>query len=236
MNTINVKNGLMIDKIENYSMYEMYTEDAEKYYMCLPTSEESEYQMVIDFPEEYFKSLLNEEITAELKRICDSLFQKKRNALYVLPNISTYDVSIYKEENDDHAYQNLFKNLQRYTRSAYNALSGNINISNVIAIVTQTNDDRKLMDWLDIVMPGYFENIDLSALIADKIATDDTGWTSYGSMSNGGNTLSESNTKSKPKVRVLVPNKHGFLNITFTIVIIVLSLIIGLVVAIMIMR
>ena len=57
MNNIVVNNGHVVIKTDNYVLYKIATSDTQKYYMCLPTHEHESYQMVIDFPEEYYKSL-----------------------------------------------------------------------------------------------------------------------------------------------------------------------------------
>ena len=58
-----IKNGIKIAQYDNYIVYQMYTDDAEEYYMCTPTKKQDNYKMIIDFPEDYYQSLLpNEKI------------------------------------------------------------------------------------------------------------------------------------------------------------------------------
>lgn len=229
MNSINVKNGLELQQFDNYTLYEMFTEDAKKYYMCLPTSNQEEYQMVFDFSEEYYNSLLESEKISEISKICDLLYTTHFNSIYVLSNITTYDLHEAKEENDSHAYRNLLKKMHEYTYAAYTALDDNkdLRINQTIYIINQTPDDVKLMDWLDLRMPGYFKGIDFRHLLSDTLSTESSGGSAL-SGPNNGTSIEQTNNKSNHKVKILVPNKHGFLNITFIAVIIVLSFIIGI--------
>ena len=238
MNNIVVKNGIILTKTDNYILYEMYTEDTTKYYMCLPINNQKKYQMIIDFPEEYYKSLLNEDIITEIKRICDVVFKSNPNSIYVLPNITTYDLTEAENENDDHAYKNFLKKLQKYTYNVFLSLSKNndININNTIGIITQTVDDKKFMNYLETTMPGFFESINLSSLTREEDINNDTGWTTLGGPSEGEISKDTANKKSNHKVKVLIPNKHGFLNITFIIVIIALSLIFGISIAMILIK
>lgn len=234
MSDISIKNGHIVDKTDKYTLYKIVTSDTNKYYMCLPTFDHESYQMIIDFPEEYYKSLLETEMITEIKKICDTLYRQSNNSIYILSNITTYDLREALSENDDHAYMTLLNNLQKCTYNAYEALNNNIVISNVIGIITQTKDDEKFMHYLEVSMPGFFTNIDLSDLLHKATINDDTGWTTKGGPVNGSESIEHTNHLSKPKVKKLIPtSKHGFLNITFIFIIICLSLILGIGLAIL---
>lgn len=239
MNNISIKIGHAIDKTADYILYKIVADDVFKYYMCLPTHDSKSYQMVIDFPEEYYKSLLEAEMITEIKKICDALFERNSNSIYILSNITTYDLHEAQSENDDHAYGILLNKLQKCTYNAYNVISNgsDIDISNVIGIVTQTGNDEKFMHYLDASMPGFFTCIDLSNLLSQELPTEDAGWATIGGLVSGGESMEHANNISKPKTKKLVPSsKHGFLNITFVMLIILLSLIIGIGLAITLIK
>ena len=92
MNVINIKNGILLDYTRDYSIYEMYTDDAKAYYMCIANYETDSFDTIIDFPEAYFDSLLKEDKLSEIKNTCDSLFKDNHPYIYILPNITTYDI------------------------------------------------------------------------------------------------------------------------------------------------
>ena len=174
----------------------------------------------------------------EIEKICDVLFKSNANSLYILSNMTTYDLHEAQNENDIHAYATLLNGLKRCTSDAYNILkTGNdINISNVIGIVSQTGDDKKFMHYLETNMPGFFTSIDLSNSLSQESTNDDTGWTTLGGP-NGEESLEHTNNLSKQKVKKLLPpSKHGFINFTFIVVIISLSLVIGIGIAISLIR
>ena len=87
MGSINIKNGILSAYTKDYSIYQMYTEDAEEYYMAIANYDDNNFEMVIDFPEEYYESLLFEEKLEEIKNRCDSLFDRTKAYIYILPNI-----------------------------------------------------------------------------------------------------------------------------------------------------
>ena len=234
MDSLSIKNGHVIDKTDNYVLYKITINDNQKYYMCLPTLNHDSYQMIIDFPEEYYKSLLEAQMITEIKRIYDNLLKHDTNNIYVLSNITTYELHQAESENDKRAYQLLLSNLQKCTYDAYNSLNRNdINISNVIGIILQTSDDKKFMHYLDTMMPGLFKGINLDYLLNDELTNEDNGWTTMGGPVNSHESLEHNNNLSKPKVKKLMPSsKHGFLNITFVIMIICLSLVLGIALAV----
>ena len=229
-----IKNGIKIAQYDNYIVYQMYTDDAEEYYMCTPTNKQDNYKMIIDFPEEYYKSLLKSETTLEIKKICDLLYRKNSNYIYVLTNVTTYELNEANSENDEHAYSMLLKRLQKYTYNAYKAITSNddeVIIDPVIDIVTQTNDDKKFIDWLDINLNGYFNGITLNTQnIFTTQANDDTGWTTLSGPTKGSNEIDKANAKASGKIKKLVPpsNKHGFTSFLSIVLMSVIAIIIGI--------
>ena len=159
MKVINIKNGILLGYTKNYSIYEMYTEDTDAYYMCIANYEANNYETVVDFPEEYFNSLLSEDKIEEIKKTCDTLYDGSHPYIYILPNVTTYDLDEAKETNDDHAYQALLRRLQKYTYNVYkNIISNNDNVTidEKINLIVDTKDDKKFLDFLEINLENYF--------------------------------------------------------------------------------
>ena len=225
-----IKNGIMIANTDKYNIYQVYTDDASEYYLSTPIQDSNKYKMVIDFPEEYYKSLLSGDIVNEIKGKCDKLYEKNNNYIYILSNVTTYDLKQALEENDNHAYAVLLKKLQKYTYNAYKVITANnqVDIDQVIDIVTETDEDKKFMDWLDVNLSGLFNGISLNT-ITNVNDSEDTGWTTLSGPGGESESIDKANTKQTVKVKTLVPlgNKHGYSNIIFMIMLLGISLALG---------
>ena len=219
MNSINIKNGILVKNYDNYHIYEMYNEDTEKYYMCIPNNDNTNYQMVIDFPEEYYNSLLNEEIIDEIKKIYDKLYEDKNNYVYILSNVNTSELNEIIDNNDDYSYSVLLRRIQKYTYNAYKSLidNQNIKIDQVIKLIIQTDKDKKFINWLDTYMTDYFKGIDLSYLTKKNININNN-------IVNDNKELDKSNIK----IKKLVPNKKGFSSSMYIFLLTLISILLAL--------
>lgn len=233
--SIVIKNGIKIANYDNYTIYQIYTDDAEEYYMCTPTMNKEKYQMVVDFPEEYYKSLLPNEIINEITSRCNSLYQNNNSYIYILTNVTTYELNEAKKDNDNHAYSVLLRRLQKYTYNTYHSLTSGeneISINPIIDVIIETDDDKKFIDWLDINLNGLFNGIMLNNTQTVTVEdNEDNGWTTLSGPSNSEDTMNNTNTKANKKVKTLIPlnNKHGFSSIFFTITVIIISVVMGII-------
>ena len=176
MNVINIKNGILLDYTNNYSIYEMYTADAKAYYMCIANFETDKFEMVVDFPEEYFNSLLKDDKITEIKNTCNTLYADNHPYLYILPNVTTYDLKDSQVTNDNHAYQVLLRKLQKYTYDVYKNITennSNIMIDEKINLIIDTLDDRKFLDFLEINLNNYFVPMSLDRSIQNEHAVSE---------------------------------------------------------------
>lgn len=220
MNVINIKNGVLLAYTRDYSIYEMYTDDAEEYYMCIANYDTSKYETVIDFPEEYFNSLLKEEKVEEIKKTCDKLYNREHPYIYILPRVTTYEVKEAKDNNDNHAYQTLLRRLQKYTYNVFKSITSsnnNIEIDQIIQIIIDSQDDKKFIDWLEINLNGYFTPL-YRKYQEEEIKSEEIP------IHNETITPVINNKKKTLKLN----NKLGFSNITFITLIIGIALIIGI--------
>lgn len=224
---INIKNGIKIASFNDYIIYQIYTDDGNEYYICTPTDKNDKYKMIIDFPEEYYKSLLKNEIIDEIKKVCDILYKTNKNYIYVLTNVTTYELNEAKAENDDHIYRLILRKIQKYTYNIYKSITSNndLIIDPVINIVTQTKDDRKFIDWLDININGYFNGV---ALRKDNKFITQNNDDNNGPTKDDGEIV-KINTSSNSKVKTLVPKrKYGFSNLAFIVLVLFIAVITGI--------
>ena len=204
-------------------------------YICFPANYHEKYQLVIDFPEEYYKSLRDEEMIHEIKNICDKIYSNNNNYVYILTNVTTYDLAEAENDNDSPLYNHIFKKIGICISMMLKQYHS-ILVDETIYVNVQTNDDEKLIQWLEIHAPMY-QRLNIDSSLNKEINNDDTGWTTMGGIVNGGVSIEASNSVNKPKAKKLaLPNKHGFLNITFIITIILISIVIGVGLAYIIMK
>ena len=224
----NIPNGRLLKESDKYSLFEVYTANGLRYLLGLPNEEVFDIQVVIDFPE----GKSDAEKIVDASGVCDVLYRNRTNYAYLLTEVTTADKNKATEENDDRAYKILFNELCKYTKDASDVIKYTVmaKVMDVVGIVIQTESDQKFVDWLDIEYPNYFKSINLREFKeVDVNTSDDTGWTTLGGPVNSGpsNTLSNA-----PKAKKLLPpikaSKHGFSNITFSIVVICLALILGI--------
>lgn len=228
MNDIHIKNGINIYQNDDYIIYQMYTTDGLVYYISMPTTKDNSLDMTIDFKEEYYNSLLKNELIEQIKERCNLIYKHNKNTIYVLPNVSTYDLGMALKDNDNHAYEYIFNNLQKYvSHTYYGIINENISINQVISVIIETNDDKKFMHWLDINKKGFFKELDIDKVKNADTVESDTG-TNPSKSGNSNDSLV--NTANKSKTKVLIPkgNKHGYINISFIIITLVLSFTIGI--------
>lgn len=213
---------------DTYSIYQINTIDGESYYISLPTNMKNNLTMTIDFKEEYYNALLKNEIIEQIKDRCKKLYKINPNIIYILPNVSTYDLSIALTENDNKSYEHIFNSLQKYVSNSYHILtSNNINISQIITIITETSDDKKFMHWLELTKQGFFQELDINKVLENDNIRE---------SNQAKNRISTENTNNKPKSKVLIPknNKHGYTNILFIIISLSLLIVFSIGIAIII--
>lgn len=221
MNNVNIKNGICIYRCDEYSVYQMYTERGKEYYMCLPENNEPSYQMVVDFKEDYYDMLLEKDLLEEIKTTYDKLYQEKNNRVYILTNITINDLQEALDNNDDHSYQVLLRNIQKYTRNAYKTLIDDfVEIDQTIDIMIDTDSDKKFINWLDVNFPGYFQG--LTTFSANKEEE----------LAIAVETVKEENEvkkkkKEKKSFNNKIRNKKGFGNSFFIILFTLLCIIVG---------
>ena len=227
MDNITINNGIRVYNNDKYHIYQMYTLDGSRYYISIPNSNNNELNIAIDFKEEYYDSLLDKEIIEQIKKRCDLLYKANKDIVYLLPDVSTYELDEAKKDNDKHAYEFILNKLKKYTNELYYTLSNSsFKINQIITIITETDDDKKFMHFLELENEGFFRELEINKLLDNNISSNDTG---SNPSKSGGDTSNEiSNSKPKAKILVKNNNKHGFSNMSFIIITLLLSLIIGI--------
>ncbi len=234
MDKLNIRNGILAYQMENYSIYEMYTDEADQYYLCIAKNQTNNYKVVIDFPEVYFNDLLKEDKLTEIRNTCDKLYENNYQYIYILPNVTTQELKEAKTENDNHAYQVLLRKLQKYTYDVFKSLTSNMGkiiIDKKINIIVGSDDDKKFIDFLDINLNGYFAPMYLEH---EKVKIEENNDVPIEYISNNENTVT---VKNEEKTRKLTPaNKQGFLTVTSMAMIITIAAVAGVAVAYLLVK
>ena len=226
MDIVKIKNGILLYLADKYAIYEMYADDTSQYYMCIANSQNNNYEMIIDFPEAYFDSLLKDDKLSAIIDTCDVLFKDYYPYIYILPNISTKEFKEAKTENDNHAYQILLRKLQKYTYDVFKSITSSnesIKLDNTIHIVVDTDDDKKFIDFLDLNLNGYFVPMKIKR---NKENNDtDNEIPIIVSNNQGQNEIIKNNSKIK---KLFPRDKKGFTSLAFITLTIIIALIIGI--------
>ena len=143
----------VILSLNDYSIYKN-----NNYYLCVPNVEHRFYHVFLGFSLLNLESISNEKLIIEIRKIGDSIFSVYKNSVYVLPIINPTTLLEATSENDDHAYNKILKNLiQPITFSVYSMLiKKNVSVSQIIKIIKQNDVDKKLIDWLSLKLGDNF--------------------------------------------------------------------------------
>lgn len=137
--------------LENYSIYFFDT-----YYLCVPNNNSNFYHLFISFTSLDLKSLDEETVYKEIRKIGDSLSAVYSNFIYVLPVIKPEFLKEASLENDDKLYNKLLKKyIQPITSQVYNNFKLKKKyISPIIKFIKQNDVDKKIIDWISLKL-GY---------------------------------------------------------------------------------
>ena len=229
MSSINIRNGILLVSNNNYLLYEMYMPDNDTYFMCIPSDNYSEYQIMLDLPEVDVHKLSKEEAINEMMIMTDKVYDKFKNIIYVLPNIDVEEKKDALRDNDNHLFTKFHNKVMNFVTNAYWSIKDKNNeiiIPQTTNIIIQTDMDKRYIDWLQIYKSN--ENF---------IPIDFTENLEIGNA--GGPTLmenSENNTVNnelaKPLTKKLLPPKKnsGYSNVIY-LTILLLSIIISTIIS-----
>lgn len=143
----------VILSLNEYSIYKNVN-----YYLCVPNVEHRFYHVFLGFSLMDLENISNEKLIIEIRKIGDSIFSVYKNSVYILPIINPTTLLEVTSENDDHAYNKILKNvIQPITLSVYSMLmQKNASVSQIIKMIKQNDVDKKLVDWLSLKLGDNF--------------------------------------------------------------------------------
>jgi len=211
-------------KNDNYDINELFDDNGNKYYLCIPTNNLLEYEIYFGFSKDNISS---EQTINTISSIYDRISSNNNKIIYLSVNFLYDRFHEAGNDNDDKLFEPIYTTLKSVFRDAYNTIIKEkvARINQIITAVKLDDDDIKFIDWLETKreMFGYIKEISLSdnSLLMD---TTDEG---------GGNSLigvsSDSITQNNSFVKKKVPkNNHGFGNISFIILVLTIAFILGI--------
>lgn len=262
MGVVDTREDLLFAKENGYSIYQYDSEYLGVYFLCIPDNQVDNYELFIGFPKKDLKELPKDEVIEEIKGINDMVYSLNNNAIYALPSIDVTELEEAALENDNkRSYNQLFRKVQSMTVDINKKISSINNheqsINQVITIIKQTESDSKFIQWLEMNMPNFIHGITLSELRNHYYANNQPEKVdgpvlekeeimdipvekeiNYEVLNKEENDQSKDNTNNK--VRKLVPqkknNNFGFSNMSFILMVLTISLLVGISIGYLIIR
>ena len=159
MESINFKNGLLIHKTAAYNLNHLFFQDFPEFIIATPNIDFKKYKMLIFFDNLNFKTQnidTDEAITGKIAEKIDKIYEQIPNAICIIPAISKKDFDEANEINDDKPYTKLRKSLDEFVNYAYWSVKKNLifedtmNVDSQIGIIKQTEEDIKFIWWLEL--------------------------------------------------------------------------------------
>jgi len=227
-----------IQKNNDYVLYLEYDNTGSKYYLCIPTGNEMNYQIFFGLDKDNMDS---DEIINGIVNTYSNIIEGKKNIIYINSIIGINDLIEAAKDNDQRLYNYLLDKIHQTINHAYEIIIKEklAVIDSVITMVKKDDDDAKFIDWLETNMPMYIHsislNIDRPYELDDMnplpfVDTSDNGG---GNLLTGGigdsNLLTQNkgvSKKKKPK-----KNNHGFGNIILIIILLMIVFVVGISIA-----
>ena len=227
--------------LNEYSVYKN-----NKYFICVPNVEHRFYHVFLGFSLKDLENLSHEKLVIEIRKISDSIFSVYKNSVYVLPIIEPTLLKEIASENDDFGYNKILKNIiQPITLSVYSMLmKKNARVSQIIKMIKQNDIDKKIVDWMSLKLGDNFikeisyEESEMFSTIPVEIydnsnSTIDTKDVSIDYQEDSIWIKKEEDKISDSLKPVFSP---GFSNLSFMIMILVISSVFGIILGYLILK
>ena len=177
MESINIKNGIPINKTKDYCMYHMYFPDTSEFFMCIPNNYYGLYKVIVDITDIDFNQNaidIDDIVSGKMSNKTDIAYDEYPNCIYIIPKISLQELNDALEENDDRLYKRLLKKIEHHRNNAYWSLANaaifedEIHVESQINILKQSDDDVKLFWWIDLNNITGYKQIELHDRLTKK--------------------------------------------------------------------
>lgn len=238
--------GMVMAYLDKYVIYSSTCKNSSNinsYYIAIPQKDYDGYSLCVGLPDKHVDFALKDSILEEFNDNLEKIDSEK--IIYALPVVPRGLVINEDNQNDDKVYQELSQSLLSMMADIFDEMIENNHkqMEQKVFLVVKNEAQKKFFDWMDMKKPGLFQEIWLNNRKLEELSVNNNlmndemiGTGNSGNALSGGLTTS-SYEVSKPKVKVLVsPSKHGFSTITGLFLTIVMSLFLGISLAIMIVK
>lgn len=235
---------------KSYSIYLISIDESNKYFLSLPDKNYSQPSLYLVFSNHYQNPSNIEEAKSEMTKISDIIHSDNQATIIAMPLIPYQTLKEAKETNDYYLYQRILTKLHTITIDINHKIANhqtNISLDQVITIITQNDIDKNLADWLVMTLGSkYFKDTTLSqkesSIYTESHISPIDKENYYDSDDDGNSGLNLNGSISNESVKVLVkaPPKptthHGFSSFPFILLTLTFSMIIGISLAILLMK
>lgn len=232
-----------LDKFVIYSTTCKNNSNINSYYIAIPQGDYDGYSLCVGLPDKQVDFTLNNSILEEFNDNLEKINSEK--IIYVLPVVPRGLVIDDDNQNDDKVYSELSQSLLSMMADIFDEMIENNHkqMEQKVFLVVKNEVQKKFFDWMDMNHPKLFQEIWLSnkkmeqPSVSNNLMNDEMGGTGNSGNALSGGPATSSYEVSKPKVKVLVlPSKHGFSTIAGLFLTIVMSLFLGISLAIIIVK
>ena len=230
MNTIS--KGSLYSFNDEYSIYQLYTDNAQLYYLSIPNKNIDNCQVYVGFPSKDLNTFTKDEFIGEVDTTFRTINGINQDNIYLCCPLSASELIEAGTDNDNKLYKVLLSKLHDVTKDTFNTLSknNNVTISPVVYAIKTNNYDTKFIDWLEIVFNGFIDGVTFNSLKKQykrQASEASDGNSDFGTRTNSGGTLTKSDVKVKKLVKPQT-GKKGFSSFAFISLIIVIALFMGI--------
>lgn len=252
MESINFKNGILIHKNEAYNLYHLYLKDLTEFIISTPNNDFNKYKLLIYFDNLNFKNEnidTDELITGRLVKKMDIIYSQSPNSICVIPTISKKEFNDINQENDDRPYNKLLKDLDKIVNYAYWSIKNNLifedtmHIDPQIGIIKQTEGDIKFIWWLELRGNKKYKQVVIESPkqkeITEKPSLENLQKITITPVTQ--NVLVKSPPRRQTMKRTRKPkgdgiHSTGYSNMAFIIMVLTISLLMGIGLAVLILK
>ena len=252
MESINFKNGIRIQSKEAYNLYHLYFEDFSEIIIATPNKDFNQYKLLLHFSDKKYKSEnidTDELAVQDLSDKMDKVYTETSNAICIIPTILKKEFDEVIAENDDRLYKKLIQKLDKIVNYAYWSIRNGLifedtmKVDDHVYIVKQSDEDIKLFWWLELHGNNKYKQItigkpkvpnrkdnsqeELFKVVPDPI----TPTVTTGPPPRRHNMR---RTRSKPKGDGV--HSTGYSNMAFIILVLLISTMMGLGLAVLILK
>ena len=250
MESINFKNGILIHKNDAYSLNHLFFQDFSEFIISTPNKDFNKYKLLIYFDNLNFKTQnidTDELITGKITEKMDNIYNQVPNAICVIPTISKKEFDEANEINDDKPYKKLLKDIDKVVNYAYWSIKNNLifedtmNVDPQVGIIKRTDEDIKFIWWLELHGNKKYKQVTI-----EKPKKEDKKPSESNQVSTLNPAVETLELKSPPPRRKTMRrtgtpkgdgvHSTGYSNMAFVIMVLTISLLMGIGLAVLILK